>query len=110
MASLHTALCRELGIDYPIFSVGFGVGAGPELAAAVSNAGGFGVLGGDGRSPELILRDVERTRALTSRPFGVNFVVPLLDDPEATVEDRAEVRRHVQTAIGAGVSAIVPFW
>jgi NAD(P)H-dependent flavin oxidoreductase YrpB (nitropropane dioxygenase family) len=36
---LRTGLCRELGIEYPIFSVGFARMAGPELAAAVSNAG-----------------------------------------------------------------------
>ena len=48
MASLKTPLCRELGIDYPIFSVGFAESAGPELVSAVSNAGGFGVLGFSG--------------------------------------------------------------
>jgi len=36
---LHTPICDELRIQYPIFSVGFGAAAGPELAAAVSNAG-----------------------------------------------------------------------
>lgn len=46
---LQTPLCRQLGIDYPIFSVGFAAGAGPELAAAVSNAGACGVLGGSGQ-------------------------------------------------------------
>ncbi len=43
---LQTPLCRQLGIDYPILCAGMGSGiAGPELAAAVSNAGGLGVLG-----------------------------------------------------------------
>jgi len=42
---LRTPICEQLGIHYPIFSVGFGAAAGPELASAVSNAGGFGVLG-----------------------------------------------------------------
>lgn len=110
MASLTTRLCRELGIRYPVFSVGFGMGAGPDLAAAVSNAGGFGVLGGDGRSRELILEDIERTRALTERPFGVNFVIPVLEWPEATEEDRAEMRDLVEAAVEASVSAIVLFW
>lgn len=45
MGELHTRLCDELAIEFPIFSVGFGLGAVPELAAAVSNAGGFGVVG-----------------------------------------------------------------
>jgi NAD(P)H-dependent flavin oxidoreductase YrpB (nitropropane dioxygenase family) len=43
---LRTPLCQQLGIAYPILSVGMGPVAGPELAAAVSNAGGGGVLGG----------------------------------------------------------------
>ncbi|HEY8798812.1 MAG TPA: nitronate monooxygenase [Candidatus Dormibacteraeota bacterium] len=45
---LRTRLCHEMDIEYPIFSVGFGDGARPGLVAAVSNAGGFGVLGAGG--------------------------------------------------------------
>jgi nitronate monooxygenase len=48
MVGLRTPLCEELGIDHPVWSVGFGAVAGPDLAAAVSNVGGFGVLGGSG--------------------------------------------------------------
>jgi NAD(P)H-dependent flavin oxidoreductase YrpB (nitropropane dioxygenase family) len=44
--TLRTPIYRELGIDYPIFSVGFAVSAGPELVGAVSGAGGCRVLGG----------------------------------------------------------------
>jgi len=73
---LRTPFCRELGIDYPIWSVGFGAGAGPELAAAVSNAGGFGVLGASGLPADAIRRLVARTRDLTERPFGVNDIRP----------------------------------
>jgi len=46
---LRTPLCQQLGLEHPIFSVGFGAGAGPELAAAVSNAGACGVLGSSGQ-------------------------------------------------------------
>jgi NAD(P)H-dependent flavin oxidoreductase YrpB (nitropropane dioxygenase family) len=41
---MRTPLCRQLGIEYPVLSVGFGRGARAELVAAVSDAGGFGVL------------------------------------------------------------------
>ena len=69
--SLDTPLCSLLGCRLPVLSVGFPVGAGPELVAAVSNAGGFGVLGASGgMPPELIRAEVERTRGLTGRPFG----------------------------------------
>jgi NAD(P)H-dependent flavin oxidoreductase YrpB (nitropropane dioxygenase family) len=110
VVSLHTALCQELGIEYPVFSVGFGMAAPPELVAAVSNAGGFGVLGGDYLSPEQIPRTVERTRELTGRPFGINFIIAELDDPDAPEEDKAEVRQQIKTAIEERVPAIVLFW
>ena len=83
------------------------MGAGPELVAAVSSAGGFGVLGGDGRSAEQISTAIERTRELTDRPFGVNFLLAALEDPEWPEEDKAEVRQLVETAMAQRVSAIV---
>ena len=97
-------------IEYPVFSVGFGMGAGPELTAAVSNAGGFGVLGGDNLSADRIPRTVERTRALTNSPFGLNFIIAPLEDPDTPKEDLAQIRREVETAIAAGVAAVVLFW
>jgi NAD(P)H-dependent flavin oxidoreductase YrpB (nitropropane dioxygenase family) len=63
---IETALCRTLGIRYPIFSVGFGISAGPELAAAVSNAGGCGVIGASGMDPTEIEARIAATRALTA--------------------------------------------
>ncbi len=110
MVSLRTAICRELGIEYPVFSVGFGMGAGPELAAAVSNAGGFGVLGGVSLPPEEVAQTVARTRELTDRSFGLNFIIAELDDPDAADEDKAEVRQQVATAIEERVAAVVLFW
>ena len=86
------------------------MGAPPELAAAVSNAGGFGVLGSDGLSPEQIPQTVERTRQLTARPFGVNFIIAPLEDPDGSEEDKAEVRQLVEAAIAERVAAIVLFW
>lgn len=110
VVSLRTALCREFGIEYPVFSVGFGMGAGPELVAAVSNAGGFGVLGGVSLPPEEIPPTVERTRQLTDRPFGVNFIIAELEEPDTPEEDRAQVRQQVETAIAEQVPTIVFFW
>ncbi|HZR95836.1 MAG TPA: nitronate monooxygenase [Gaiellaceae bacterium] len=110
MASVRTAFCRDLGIDDPILSVGFGIGAGPELTAAVSNAGALGVLGGDGRPRDVIVGDIARTRKLTKRAFGINFVIPVLEHPEATDEDRAEIRGRIEAAIAARVDVLVLFW
>jgi len=66
-----TALC---GIRYPIFLAGMAAISGPQLVAAVANAGGMGTLGGL-RLPPLALRKwMRETKALTDRPFGVNLV------------------------------------
>jgi enoyl-[acyl-carrier protein] reductase II len=66
-----TSLC---GIRYPVFQAGMAGISGPRLAAAVSNAGGLGMLGGL-RLPPLSLRKwIRETRELTDKPFGVNLV------------------------------------
>src|SRR5260370_25459794 len=67
---VKTELCERLGIGHPIFSVGFGAGAGPELAAAESNAGALGVLCCSGRFP-LPYRPQQFpcVQALTAEPF-----------------------------------------
>ena len=103
--SLHTPLCDLLGIQYPILSVGFGEGAPPELVSAVSNAGGFGVLGGDGLDPEGIPRRIAHVRELTDRRFGVNLIIVAHDD-----EDRAFRRDMVAAVVSQRVTAVVLFW
>ena len=73
MTSLKTPLCELLGIEYPIIQAGMSGGAGPELVAAVANAGGFGILPALNLAPDAVRDAVRRTRALTDRPFGVNL-------------------------------------
>jgi nitronate monooxygenase len=76
-----TPLCEALGTQVPIWNAGMGGGlAGPELAAAVSNAGGLGVLGMGGLPTPAIRESIHRVRALTDRPFGVNLIMPLMDE------------------------------
>jgi len=65
-----------LGIEYPILQAGMGASAGPRLAAAVSNAGGMGVLGGAGLNPETVRRWIRKTKSLTDKPFGVDLILP----------------------------------
>ncbi len=72
----YTPLCDRLGIDVPIISAGMGPIAGPELVAAVSNAGGLGVLGCTSMSPDEVRSVIRRTRELTDRPFGVDLILP----------------------------------
>jgi nitronate monooxygenase/enoyl-[acyl-carrier protein] reductase II len=77
---LSTALCRLLDIEVPVIQAPIVPGAGPELVAAVSNAGGIGSLGAAFRSADQLGADIARVRELTDRPFIVNHVVPLVDD------------------------------
>jgi nitronate monooxygenase/enoyl-[acyl-carrier protein] reductase II len=78
---LKTTLCHQLGIEYPLFSAGMGGGtSGPELVAAVSNAGACGVLGMGGLPAPYIRQQIQHVRALTDRPFGVNLLLPLLQE------------------------------
>jgi NAD(P)H-dependent flavin oxidoreductase YrpB (nitropropane dioxygenase family) len=76
MTSLHTRVCEILRIEYPIVLAGMGGASTPELAAAVSNAGGLGVLGAAGCGPKLLREWIARTRELTDKPFGVDTLLP----------------------------------
>src|SRR2546425_1431402 len=104
---LHTPLCRELGIEYPIFCAGIGTAAGPDLAAAVSNAGGFGVVGASSFLADAMPALIARVRERTTRPFGVNFII---DERDFSDEDKAITRQQVSAAIAARVAAVILFW
>ncbi|MBK5287909.1 MAG: nitronate monooxygenase [Acidimicrobiia bacterium] len=73
---LHTRLCDQFEIEHPILNAPMGGGDAPaELAAAVSEAGGLGLIGGTtgGGAPWLV-EQIRRTRQLTDRPFGVGVI------------------------------------
>ncbi|MEW6296532.1 MAG: nitronate monooxygenase family protein [Thermodesulfobacteriota bacterium] len=73
---LRTPLCDMLGIKYPILLAGMGGASTPELAAAVSNAGGLGILGAAALGPDDLSEWIARTRQLTDKPFGVDTLLP----------------------------------
>jgi NAD(P)H-dependent flavin oxidoreductase YrpB (nitropropane dioxygenase family) len=108
--NLSTPLCDLLGIDLPIFSVGFGVSAGPELVAAVSNAGAFGVVGGTGVAGSELQKIIARTHTLTDRPIGVNLIIADLDVPDPDADAIPFLDEQVAAVLEAGVDAIVFFW
>lgn len=107
VATLRTPLCVELGIDYPVWSAGFGSGAVPAIVAAVSGAGGFGVLGASALYPKDIKGAIDDIRRRTERPFGVNFII---DDRDLSADDRDELRQQVVAAADQQVAAVVLFW
>src|ERR1700746_2217338 len=70
---MKTTLCSRLGIEVPIIQAPMGGAAGPALASAVSNAGGLGMLALWSADAETMRKQIRETRALTSKPFGVNL-------------------------------------
>jgi NAD(P)H-dependent flavin oxidoreductase YrpB (nitropropane dioxygenase family) len=74
--TLRTPICELLGIEVPILLAGMGGASTPELVAAVSDAGGLGVLGAAGCGPKQLRAWIRRTRELTDRPFGVDTLLP----------------------------------
>jgi nitronate monooxygenase len=93
-----TPLCRALGIKHPIFSAGIGAAAGPDLAAAVSNAGGCGVLGTASLPGKFVRAQIQRLKELTAKPFGVNIVLSLLR------------RGQIESCFDEHVPVLVLFW
>jgi NAD(P)H-dependent flavin oxidoreductase YrpB (nitropropane dioxygenase family) len=74
-ATFPTPFCRALGLTAPVVQAPVGSAATPELAAAVSNAGGLGTLALTWTEPASVRELIRATRDLTTRPFGVNVVL-----------------------------------
>ncbi|MDZ4317622.1 MAG: nitronate monooxygenase [Phenylobacterium sp.] len=84
--TLHTPLCDLLEIQHPIMQAGMGGVAYAELVAAVCEAGGYGVLGMAGRSPDFIREEMRKVRKLTDKPFGVDLLAASPESLTASVE------------------------
>lgn len=92
-------LLDHLNLKLPIWSAGMGGGmAGPALVAAVCEAGGFGVLGAGGVPGALTSDWIAQIRALTSRPFGANIILPMSDGSD------------IEACFDARVPVLVLFW
>ncbi|MFC6973703.1 NAD(P)H-dependent flavin oxidoreductase [Halomicroarcula sp. GCM10025709] len=99
MSSLRTPLCDAIGTDHPIVQAPVGSVSTPELAAAVADAGGLGLLAMSWRDAESIVESYERATDLTDGVVGVNVVLDEstgVDDPEACLE----------TCLDAGASVV----
>jgi enoyl-[acyl-carrier protein] reductase II len=72
---IRTLLCELLDIEHPILQGGMAWAASAELAAAVSNAGGLGIVGAGNLPAEAVRAELRRVRTLTSRPFGANVPI-----------------------------------
>lgn len=77
--TIKTPLTELLGIERPIMLAGMNVAAGPELAAAVTNCGGIGVIGGVGYTPQMLrdqIKEIKETLTNKNAPFGVDLLLP----------------------------------
>jgi enoyl-[acyl-carrier protein] reductase II len=96
---LTTRFCEQFGIEVPIVVAPMGPDlTGPELVAAVLNAGGFGILQAQLCPPALLREQIHYLRTLTTKPFGVNFVFPF---PH---------RDGIQVCINERIAALSFFW
>ena len=89
--NLSTRVCEILQIEKPIVLAGMGGASCPALAAAVSNAGGLGVLGAASCGPSMLREWIQETRELTDKPFGVDTLLPA-SVRRANYEDQGALR------------------
>jgi len=106
---VKTRITELLGIEYPIIQGGMAWVAEYHLAAAVSNAGGLGLIGAASAPPEVVREQIHKARELTDKPFGVNI---MLMNPNAEEVARIVVEEGVKVVTtGAGNPAkLMPMW
>jgi len=93
-------ICQMLGIRYPILLGGMAHVSRAQLVAAVSDAGGLGVIGSGGMPPELLVAQIAEVREKTNCPFGVNL---MLMDPDIDEQVEVVIRERVpMVTTGAG--------
>lgn len=97
---MKTEVTRLLGIDYPIVQGGMQWVGLAELASAVSNAGGLGILTALTQpTPEDLAREIQRCRGMTDRPFGVNLtMLPAVTPPP--------YERYLDVIIDSGITIV----
>lgn len=95
MTHFKNRVTELFGIDYPIIQAGMIWTSGWRLASAVSNAGGLGLIGSGSMYPDILKEHIQKCKAATSKPFGVN--VPLL---------YPDIDKHIQIIIDEGVKIV----
>ena len=97
---MKTRITELLGIQYPVIQGGMAWVAEYHLAAAVSSAGGIGLIGAGGAPASFVREQIQKTRELTNKPFGVNI---MLMNPEADEIAKVVVEEGVKVVTtGAG--------
>lgn len=97
---MNTRITDMLGIKYPVIQGGMAWVAEHHLAAAVSNAGGLGLIGAASAPPEIVREEIRKAKALTDKPFGVNV---MLMNPNAEEVAKVIIEEGVKVVTtGAG--------
>ena len=106
---MKTGITELLGIEYPIIQGGMAWVAEYNLAAAVSNAGGFGIIGAASAPPDIVREQIRKCKELTDKPFGVNV---MLMNPNAEEVAKIVIEEGVKAVTtGAGNPAkFIPMW
>lgn len=106
---MNTRITDMLGIKYPVIQGGMAWVAEHHLAAAVSNAGGLGLIGAASAPPEVVREEIRKAKALTDKPFGVNV---MLMNPNAEEVAKVIIEEGVRVVTtGAGNPAkFMPMW
>lgn len=92
--TMRTAVTELFGIKYPVLLAGMGRVARPKMVAAVSNAGGLGILGTGPSPPELTREYIREVRSLTDKPFGANTPLALpngMENAEVVLQEKVPV-------------------
>ena len=96
--ALKTTACDLLGIEKPIVQAGMGFVARSELASAVSQAGGLGVIGAAFLTPDELRQEIRKTKEMTDKPFGVDILFATYGRPSSdprVEEFTDEVRKQI---------------
>ena len=106
---MKSPLCALLGIKHPVFQGGMAWVADASLAAAVSEAGGLGLIAGMNTPPEILREEIRKAKTLTDKPFGVNI---MLMSPYADAVAQVVIDEKVPVVTtGAGMPGkYMPAW
>ncbi|WP_260582873.1 NAD(P)H-dependent flavin oxidoreductase [Sphingopyxis sp. PET50] len=107
-----TRITEMLGIEHPIVQGGMQAVGTADMASAVSNAGGLGIITALTQpSPEALRDEIERCRSMTDKPFGVNLTVfPTINSPDYNAYADAVVESGVKVMETAGTPAVREIW
>ncbi len=114
---INSPICEMLGIKYPVFQGGMAWIADAELAAAVSEAGGLGIIAAMNSNGEQLREQIKKAKSLTDKPFGVNLMLmsPFIKEAvDVVCEEKVAVvttgagnpATYIEQLHGAGIKVI----